>query len=165
MFGCIFVSFIIILVGFPLYFEWLAVAWVEIEPPPNTKEILQKKWKMKRRDTQTQWVPFEEQFQKNPLSNQMPSNLRATRVFFAHRIFHHTKSSRINSTSMDHIPVEFYSQILNLVFYFRKLFFWHRLPTKSLHGFLCISITTMVRCEENPPKLMFSKIHFSKVKH
>ena len=77
----------------------------------------------------------------------------ATPPFFAHRIFHHKKSSGINSTSMDHIPVEFYSQIFISVFYFREIFFRHRFATHSLHSFLCIFITTMVRCEGNPPKL------------
>ena len=39
---------------------------------------------------------------------------------FAHRIFRVKKSSEINSASINHIPVEFYGPILNLVFDFRE---------------------------------------------
>ena len=59
----------------------------------------------------------EEQFQKTQLSNQMPLALGSS---FAHRIFRVKKSSEINSASINHIPVEFYGPILNLVFDFRE---------------------------------------------
>ena len=66
------------------------------------------------------WLTCEELFQKTQLSNQMPLALACS---FAHRIFHHKKSAEINSTSVNHNPVEFHGQILNLVFDFREITF------------------------------------------
>ena len=105
---------------------------------------------------------YEELFQKTQLSNQMPLALVRS---FAHRIFHHKKSSEINSASINHIPVEFYGQILNLVFDFRETNF------RQLR-FGRIFLTSYHDGDENTKETVkrmsgksISKEHFSKVKY